>query len=68
MKYNFDEIFEKLDVVYDSVENEDIRDLISEIINDVDDALYSLQYDMEKLDKENELLHEKMVEMKGYRF
>ena len=68
-RYDFDKIFEKLDILYDVVKNnEDNRDLINDIMCEVDDALFTLQYDLDEKEKEIELLREQLFESKGYRF
>lgn len=66
MKYNFCYIFDNLDRLYKIVGDYE-KDIVDEIIGDIDDALFSLKHDLDQKEHEIELLREELFELK-YRY
>lgn len=68
MKYNFEYIFDKLDKLYNIVNEYEAKELVDEIIGDIDDILFSLKYDIDKNEHEIKTLREKIFDLKGYKY
>lgn len=68
MKYDSDYIFNKLDKLHNIVNEYEAKELIDEIIGDIDDILFSLKYDIDENEHEIKALREKIFDLERYKF
>lgn len=68
LDFDIEEIFGKLYIIYTNIEDENLKELVSDVTGEIDDALYTLRFNMEKQDEEIEVLREKIFCLERYRF